>query len=307
MATAELYQLNRDYLWGLCYRMTGNASDAEDIVQETFVRVLERPPARLNDPLRPWLVQVAVNLSRDYLRRRRRSYTGTWLPSPVPAGSDESPASYEPPAAAGDSPMARYDMLESVSFAFLLALEALTPTQRAVLLLRDVFDYSTEETARALGCTEASAKVTLHRARRAMREYDKERIKPNLAHSEMTRRALEQFLLYLNSRDVKGLENLLTADVVNISDGGGEVPAALMPVRGRDKVTRLVTKLAEHYGASISVTFHLLNGLPAVLVQGIDAPPGRANRFTMHCDVDRSGRIRKLMVVLAPTKLKMIW
>src|SRR5262245_3439158 len=90
MATAELYQLNRDYLWGLCYRMTGNASDAEDIVQETFVRVLERPPARLNDPLRPWLVQVAVNLSRDYLRRRRRSYTGTWLPSPVPAGSDES-------------------------------------------------------------------------------------------------------------------------------------------------------------------------------------------------------------------------
>jgi RNA polymerase sigma-70 factor (ECF subfamily) len=317
--SAELYQLNKDYLWGLCYRMTGNASDAEDIVQETFVRVLERPPRRLDDPLRPWLVQVAMNLSRDLLRRRRRWYKGPWLPSPVPTPPDESPASYEPPAphtqtevcatsqtAPDDSPMARYDMLESVSFAFLIALEALTPSQRAVLLLRDVFDYSTEETAQALACTETSVKVTLHRARRAMRDYDKERSKPDAARSEMTRRALEQFLLYLNSRDVKGLEKLLTAEVVNISDGGGEVAAALRPIQGRDKVIRLVTKLAEHYGASIDVSFQVLNGLPAVVIRGIDSEPGRASRFTMHCEIDGAGRIRKLLTVLAPSKLRMI-
>src|SRR5215831_15822788 len=103
MATAEPYQLNKDYLWRLCYRMTGNASDAEDIVQETFVRVLERPPKRLDDPLRPWLVQVAINLSRDLLRRRRRWYTGPWLPSPVSTQPDESPASYEPPGWRGQT------------------------------------------------------------------------------------------------------------------------------------------------------------------------------------------------------------
>src|SRR5215471_5206303 len=309
--SADLYQLNKDYLWGLCYRMTGNASDAEDIVQETFVRVLERPPKRMDDPMRPWLVQVAMNLSRDLLRRRRRWYKGPWLPSPIPTPPEESPASYEPPASrlgaaqtevcatsTDDSPMARYDMLESVSFAFLLALEALTPSQRAVLLLRDVFDYSTAETAQALGTTETNAKVTLHRARRAMRDYDKGRARPDAARNEMTRRALEQFLLYLNSRDVKGLEQLLTADVVNISDGGGEVAAALKPIRGRDKVIRLVTKLAEHYGTSTEVSFHVLNGLPAVLIHANDAEPGRASRFTMHCEVDRNGRIRELLTVL---------
>jgi RNA polymerase sigma-70 factor (ECF subfamily) len=198
-------------------------------------------------------------------------------------------------------------MLESVSFAFLIALEALTPSRRAVLLLRDVFDYSTEETARALACTEASVKVTLHRARRAMRDYDKERTKPDAARSEMTRRALEQFLLYLNSRDVKGLEKLLTAEVVNISDGGGEVAAALRPIHGRDKVIRLVTKLAEHYGASIDVSFQVLNGLPAVVIRGIDSEPSRASRFTMHCEINGAGRIRKLLTVLAPSKLRMIW
>jgi len=197
-------------------------------------------------------------------------------------------------------------MLESVSFAFLLALEALTPSQRAVLLLRDVFDYSTAETAQALGTTETNAKVTLHRARRAMRDYDKGRINLDPARSEMTRRALEQFLLYLNSRDVKGLERLLADDVVNISDGGGEVAAALNPIRGRDKVIRLITKLAEHYGASIQVGFQVLNGLPAIVIQGIEAEPGRADRFTMHIDVDGSGRIRKLLTVLAPSKLKMV-
>jgi RNA polymerase sigma factor (sigma-70 family) len=127
---------------GLCYRMTGNAADADDLVQETFVRAWKSPPERTEEPWRPWLARVAMNLSRDLLRRRkRRHYDGTWLPSPIETGDEAAAPPDEPVDEQGD-PLARYDMLESVSFAFLLALEALTPAQRAVLLLRDVFDYS---------------------------------------------------------------------------------------------------------------------------------------------------------------------
>src|SRR6185436_13556133 len=172
-AHAQALEIDRRLLWGLCYRMTGNAADADDLVQETFVRAIEKPPPRTDEPLRPWLVRVAMNLSRDLLRRRKREgYTGPWLPSPVPTDDEESPASYEPATGGEDSPVARYDLKESISFAFLLALEALTPSQRAVLLLRDVFDYSTSETAEALGITEANTKVVLLRARRNMKEYD---------------------------------------------------------------------------------------------------------------------------------------
>jgi RNA polymerase sigma-70 factor (ECF subfamily) len=303
---AELYESNRGYLWGLCYRMTGNASDADDLVQETFVKALEHPPKRLDLPLRPWLVQVALNLSRDLLRTRRRRQGDVWLPSPVPSEELDTPPSFEPAAADSDSPMARYDMLESVSFAFLLALEALTPSQRAVLLLRDVFDYSTKETSEALGSSESSVKVTLLRARRAMENYDKERRAPNAAQTELTRRALEQFLLYLRAGNVTGLEKLLTADVVSISDGGGEVPAALKPVRGRDKVMRLIVKTAERYGKEVGMLFRSLNGAPAVVFEAPAPLPNQVTRFTMHCDLDRSGLIRGLHFVLAPSKLSRI-
>ena len=143
------------------------------------MRALERPPARTDEPWRPWLVRVAMNLARDLLRRRRRSpYRGTWLPSPIETGADDAPPAYEIPAESGSPTEGRYELLESVSFAFLLALEALTPSQRAVLLLRDVFDYSVRETADALGMSEANVKVTHHRARRAMAAYDRDRCVP---------------------------------------------------------------------------------------------------------------------------------
>ena len=300
------FETDRRLLWGLCYRMTGNAADADDLVQETFVKALEKPPRRLDQPLRPWLIRVAINLSRDLLRRRkRRGYTGEWLPSPVPTDDNESPASYEPPAPSEDSPVARYDMLESISFAFLLALEALTPSQRAVLLLRDVFDYSTSEVATAMEITENSAKVLLHRARGRMRDYDKDRAIPDSARREATRQALEQFLLCLKNRDADGLEKLLTTDVLSISDGGGEVAAALRPISGRDRVTRLLTGLAEKAGPMPKVSFRLLNGWPALVVEveEQDRHPGVASRFTMHFEVDGSGRIRRLDTVVAPSKL----
>ena len=293
-------------LWGLCYRMTGNAADADDLVQETFVRAIEKPPRDTREPLRPWLVRVAINLSRDVLRKRKRQgYVGPWLPSPVPT-DEESPASYEPPAPGEESPAARYELMESVSFAFLLALEALTPSQRAVLLLRDVFDYSTTEAAEALDLTEANAKVLLLRARRKMSEYDKGRVGINASAQGATRRALEQFLLCLGARDAAGIERLLAADVVSMTDGGGEVTAARQPVRGRDRVLRLILGLAAKSLVEPRFVIRSLNGLPAIVVEDVYRSSKVANRYTIHFDLDQEGRIRGLHSVLAPGKLSAV-
>jgi RNA polymerase sigma factor (sigma-70 family) len=302
----DALETDRRLLWNLCYRMTGSAADADDLVQETFVRAIEKPPRRTNEPLRPWLVRVAMNLSRDLLRRRKRQhYLGPWLPSPVPT-DEESPASYEPPAPSLDSPAARYDLKESVSFAFLLALEALTPSQRAVLLLREVFDYSTSETAAALDITEANVKVMLLRARRKMREYDKNPASLGATQQEATLRALEQFLLYLSTRDAAALERLLAEDVISISDGGAEMNAARKPVRGRDKVLRLVLGLAAKVLVEPRFTIQMLNGLPSISIEDLHSSGTAATRYTVHVDVDDAGRIRNLYAVLAPGKLSAV-
>jgi len=283
--------------------MTGNAADADDLVQETFVRAIEKPPTHTDQPMRPWLVRVALNLSRDALRKRKRAgYAGPWLPSPVQT-DEESPASYEPPAPDNDSPAARYDLKESISFAFLLALEALTPSQRAVLLLRDVFDYSTEETAIALDLSEANTKVLLLRARRKMKEYDHHRIDLTVERSEATRRALEQFLLYLEARDSDGIEKLLAEDVISISDGGGEVAAARQIIRGRDRVLRLILGLASKVLNRPQFDFQFINGLPALLVSDLRTSATVANRYTIQIELDDDCKIRALYAVLSPTKL----
>lgn len=310
--SAEVFEANQSMLWGLCYRMTGNAADADELVQETFIRAIERPPARLDEPLKPWLIRVAINLSRDLLRKRKRHvYVGEWLPSPVPTKEIEPLPSYEPTAPDEDSPVWRYEMLESVSFAFLLALEALTPTARAVLLLRDVFDYSTQETAAALDLTEANVKVHLHRARKALQGYNKERLAVGTNLGELTRNALEKFLLFMKTRNIEGLEKLLTEDAVSISDGGGEVYAALNPIRGRRNVLRLMFGLAKKGAEVLRYSFVTLNGLPALLIEvQFDAinlserfKAGLAKRYTLHCEVDSEGRIQRLFSVLAPQKL----
>jgi RNA polymerase sigma-70 factor (ECF subfamily) len=124
MQLEHVFDENRRFLWALSYRMTGNAADADDIVQETFIRTLQNPPSNTEEPLRPWLVKVAVNLSRDVLRRRRRhSYVGQWLPSPFQTENNDIDLVLERIAdqTRTSDPTARYEMLESVSFAFLLA------------------------------------------------------------------------------------------------------------------------------------------------------------------------------------------
>src|SRR6185295_9932169 len=105
----DVFRAHERFLWGLCYRLTGSAADADDLVQETFVRAIERPPARTDLAWRPWLVRVALNLGRDLLRRRkRRAYVGPWLPSPIETADDASPPSYEPSLAGEQTTEGRY-------------------------------------------------------------------------------------------------------------------------------------------------------------------------------------------------------
>ena len=300
---AHTFDEHRHFLWGLCYRMTGSAADAEDIVQDTFVKALEKPPADTRAPWRPWLAKVAMNLSRDRLRRRRRrEYFGPWLPSPV-ITQDEEQLQADESTSTEESPVAHYDLMESITLAFLLALEALTPAQRAVLLLRDVFDYSTSETGEVLEMTDTNVKVTLHRARQIMEAYDKSRVSSLSKRAEGLQSIVQRFLSRLAAGDVEGVEQMLAADVVLVSDGGGEVNALAEPVYGRDKVLRLVEKLYEAYRGRMRSSVQIVNGEPAILVHREGVKPGHASFFTMHVDLNEQSQMQRLHFVFAPSKL----
>ena len=290
------------FLWGLCYRMTGVAADADELVQETYARALEAPPARPEE-LRPWLTRVAMNLARDRLRRRKRErYVGPWLPSPLETG-EEAVASVEAHLPGGGTTEGRYELLESVTFAFLLALEVLTPRQRAVLLLRDVFDYSVREVADCLTWSETNVKVTHHRARAAMAAYDRERCVPTRELQARTRRALEGFLGALASGDVGAAEALLAEPVRALSDGGGETFAARVPVVGVKRVALFYRRLHELGGAADALEVRMLNGLPALVARWNEPRPGSPARLVVRVDVGEDGRVRVVHAVQASRKL----
>lgn len=297
------WQTHQRFLWGICYRMTGNAADADDLVQETFVRAIKHPPARADEPWRPWLVRIAINLSRDLLRyRRRRKYDGPWLPSPVETGEATLPPSYEPTDDEGN-PAARYDLIESVSFAFLLALEALTPAQRAVLLLRDVFDYSVRETAEALAMTEVNVKTTHHRARKVMRSYDQTRRPLTSTLQQQTREVMERFLSCLFNQDVAGAAALLTEDVQGLNDGGGEFISARVPVTGKQKILLFYSNLMKLIPQGSSFAWQDCNGLPALISHFPHTSGSYAPLTVTQCQLDETGRIRQIHIVLASRKL----
>jgi RNA polymerase sigma-70 factor (ECF subfamily) len=290
------------FLWGLCYRMTGVAADADELVQETYARALAVPPERPEE-LRPWLTRVAMNLARDRLRRRKReTYVGPWLPSPVETG-EAAVASVEAHLPGGGTTEGRYELLESVTFAFLLALEMLTPRQRAVLLLRDVFDYSVREVADSLGLSETNVKVTHHRARGVMAAYDRERCVPTRELQERTRRALEGFLGALASGDVASAEALLAEPVRAVSDGGGETFAARVPVVGVKRVALFYRRLHELGGVADALEVRMLNGLPALVARWKEPPPGSPMRVVIRVDIGEDGRVRVVHAIQASRKL----
>ena len=294
----------RKYLWGVCYRMTGSAADADDLVQETFVRALERPPEDTDQPWRPWLVRVAMNLSRDQLRkRRRRSYPGVWLPTPID-GTEALALGEEAREAStfDDSPEGRYGLMESASFAFLVAVEALSPSQRAVLILRDVFDYSSRETADMLGKSEEGIRTTLHRARKVMASYDRDKRPFGPDTIDAVESTLQEILTCIATGAAEKGRALLTEATCSLTDGGG-LPAARDPVYGAEKILKIYMKLATRSSPNVSFEIRRVNGLPALVAE--DPAPNRPNapRVVLLVDLARDGKIRSIFSVLAPAKL----
>lgn len=296
----RIFSENRQYLWGHCYRMLGVAADAEDVVQETFVRVLEKPPADTSKPWRPWLLTVASRLALDQLRRRRhRGWVGPWLPEPIELEADNAlEASVEA------EQQSRIEQAESLSYAFLCALEALTPQQRMVFLLRDVQALSGEETAEAVGISLANVKVVLHRARKAL-EKARERT-PRLDQRQKMKigEALQSLLAALAKGDLKAVQEVLAEDVRLLSDGNGKYHAAKKPVEGRQKVATFLAKIRPQPQEEVRRELRWLNGVPAIYAERLDPPHGLAPRFVFLVDVDHQGKVRDIYSVLAPEKLE---
>lgn len=290
----EAFESHRSLLWGLSYRMTGCPADAEDVVQETFIRALQRPPKDLGKPLRPWLVTVALNLAKDMLRHRRsQAYPGIWLPGP---------AELEPEAVAVDPPQEGFDLLESGSYSFLVALEGLTPQQRAVFLLREVFEHSGEETAKVLGISVANVKVTLHRAHKALPRPPY----PTARRRELTERALLRFQDALVRQDLQALEALFAPEAKGCGDGGGVYPTGKVPILGGGTLARFFLNLAR-MGPAPHITLRVLNGLPAqVGVWEVPDTGPLAPRWVLILEVDEIGRIQWVRAISAPRKLQAI-
>lgn len=309
------YLADRGRLWALCYRMTGSAADADDLVQATFERALARPPADLERSWGGWLFRVALNLARDHLReRKRRGYRGPWLPEPVETSSllehlSAPGAVWQEPRFEPHDTAGRYELLESVSFAFLVALEALSPTQRAVLILRDVLEYSAAATAEALELGEANVRVVHHRARKAMAGYDATRVPDGASMDDEGVRSLAtRFLACMSARDVAGLESLLAADALALNDGAGRYAAAGVPIEGRERVARFHVGITKGGSVPSALAWTHLNGQPALVVE-FDAAtlgPRRAPRFVFLPRVDGSGRVCAVYMVLAPEKLRRV-
>jgi len=299
-----LFRAERGPLWGLAYRLTGTAADADDVVQEAFARAVSSAPDPRAASLAPWLVRVVTHLAIDVLRRRkRRRYEGPWLPGPF---EDEgAPADRGAPRAGeGSDPERRYGLSESATFAFLIALEALAPRPRAALLLRDVLGYSARETADALATSEANVRVLHLRGRRALAGYDRDRCIPDAALRSRHRDALERLHRGLLAQDTEALEALFTESVHTITDANGEYTALAQPMSGRARVARFYQMAALHRQTSDARSeIRIVNGLPALLTV-LHAPVRRqAPRSLLHVDLDADDRIRAVQVVLAPRKL----
>jgi RNA polymerase sigma-70 factor (ECF subfamily) len=275
-------------LWALAYRITGVAADADEIVQESYVRALEHPP---RGEMRPWLVKIAANLARDRLRARRRDgYKGPFVASPL---EDDAPA----PAPLPD---ARYDLHESATLAFLYALEALSAKARAVVVLRDVLDCSLSETAAALEMTETNVKVTHHRARRILEKYERTR---HRAPPSAIEAALQKFLAAVAMGDVAQVAALLTDDALALQDAGGEFLAAGIELHGPARIAQVMIGITKHAAPISGVALRTLGGQPSMVV---DAVPDRARlapRFVLTCDLAPDGRIARIYMILASRKL----
>jgi RNA polymerase sigma-70 factor (TIGR02957 family) len=256
-AAAE-FESHRPRLFSLAYRMLGSASEAEDVVQETYLRWSRADPCAVRTPA-AWLTRVMTNLCINQLtsaRAQRELYVGPWLPEPV--------FTHTTAAAAGRlGPLETAEQRESVSFALLTLMERLTAAERAVFVLREAFGHSHREIAEAVGIEEAHSRQ-LHRRARAQLGHPRRRFDVD---DGQRRKIVERFFAATVEGDVAGLEQLLADDVAAWADGGGQVSAARRPITGREKVLRYLLGLgARPEAAQVRVEFAEVNGEPAAVV-----------------------------------------
>jgi RNA polymerase sigma-70 factor (ECF subfamily) len=274
-----VFSAARPRLFGIAYRMLGRASEAEDVVQDAWLRWQACDRAVVRDPA-AFLATTTTRLALNAIgsaRARRETYVGPWLPEPVDTSAD--------PALGAQRDAA-------LELALLLVLETLGPTERAAFVLREAFDYPYGEIAAILQVQEANARQLVSRARR---HVDAQRRQPVGAAEQ--RRLLDAFLQAARLGDLAALEDLLAADVVSLTDGGGMPGAARVPVAGRERVARFVAGFATRFWAG--TTLHPLeaNGRPATLIRRAD---GLVAVLALTASPDG---IDRLLWVMSPGKL----
>ena len=282
------FQKHRPLLFSLAYRLLGRATEAEDVLQDAYLRFLGASLAEIESP-KAYLCTIVTRLCLNQLtsaRAQRETYVGPWLPEPV--------LDTDHPELTG--PEARAIESDTISLAFLVLMERLTPAERAVFLLREVFDYEYSEIAGILDRSEAACRQLFSRAKDHI-AAERPRFQ---ASPEEHRRLLEQFTRAATNGDLDGLMTLLADDVTAWADGGGKVRgAALRPIRGRANVARFLIGVTARFapaGAQYAVAD--VNGKPTLLVRRSDGTPA----VVVSIDVDRA-RIRHIWAIGNPDKL----
>lgn len=282
-ADADDFVAHRGRLFGVAYRMLGSVTEAEDAVQETYVRWQRQDPAAVHEP-RAWMVAAITRWCIDQLRsarRRREEYVGVWLPEPL----------VDPLIAAPDQAA---DMSDSLGIAFLMMLERLQPVERAVFLLREAFEYDYAAIAAIVEKSEAACRQIVSRARARLRE----RGEPRQAGSPHTEAIVQRFLAACLSGDVQELLALLSEDAVLYADGGGRVRSALRPIFTADRISRFYRGIHERALAGGEATLVRVNGgIGACLRQ----QNGRVSVMAFAFDGER---IRAIYTVNNPEKLQ---
>ena len=270
-------------LFSIAYRMLGRVMDAEDIVQEAYLRWQRASGTKVRSS-RAYLSSVVTRLCIDQLRSaraQREQYVGPWLPEPLPT----EPA---PDAVVID---------ESLSMAFLVLLESLNPTERAVFLLREVFDYDYDEISHLVGKSEANCRQIARRARQSVAAR-----RPRFECSpEQEERLIGRFVEACASGDMEGLVSLLSEDVILWSDGGGKTRAALNPIYGADKVARFFSGILRKVPPGFTVRQTPINGRPGLIGYFGDGGPQSVVTFAVV-----HGRIQAVRIVLNPEKLRAV-
>jgi RNA polymerase sigma-70 factor (ECF subfamily) len=287
MDEGEAYQELRPLLFSIAYRMVGRVSEAEDLVQEAFLRFHRALAggAEVDSP-KAYLSAVTTRLAIDHLRSarvRREQYVGAWLPEPLVTGEQEDPAGHAETA-------------DSLSLAFLVLLERLSPVQRAVFLLREVFGYGYAEIAGLVGRSEDTCRQVAARARRHV-----EAGRPRFEASRRQREELaRRFFAAVDQGDTDGLVGLLAADAVLYGDGGGKAPALAAPLHGAERVARLLIGLARR-GRAVGLGYAPaeVNGHPGLLT--LD-PDGRL-LSVLALDI-ADGRVQTVRSIVNPDKLR---